>query len=45
MHIPVELREEVARCVEEGKRLKRLIAEMSEAQKRFLGDKRKSNKR
>lgn len=41
LHVPIELRQEVAQWVEEGKRLKRLIDEMSEAQKRLLKQKRK----
>lgn len=44
LHIPVELREEVSQCIEEGKQLKRLIAEMSEAQREFLAGKRRSSK-
>ena len=43
LHVPIELRQEVARWVEEGKRLKRLIDEMSEAQKRLLKQKRKKD--
>lgn len=45
MYVPAALREEVAQCVQEGKRLKRLMAEMSEAQRAFLDAKRTSNKR
>lgn len=45
MYVPAGLREEVARCVEEGRLLKRLIAEMSEAQRAFLGGKRRSSRR
>ena len=45
MYVPIELREEVAACVEEAKRLKGLMKEMSEAQKEFLKAKRKSKRR
>jgi hypothetical protein len=45
LYVPVRLREEVERCIEEGKLLKRLILEMSEAQRAFLVDKRRSSKR
>ncbi|MFQ5904312.1 MAG: DUF6788 family protein [Candidatus Binatia bacterium] len=44
LYIPMELRREVAKWVEEGKLLKRLIAEMSKAQREFLMSKKKSNK-
>jgi hypothetical protein len=40
----VELREEAARWVQEGKVLKRLMAEMSKAQREFLISKKKSMK-
>jgi hypothetical protein len=40
LHVPVDLREEVVRCIEEGKRLRRLMAEMSTAQRDFLVAKR-----
>ena len=40
LHVPVELRREVAQWVEEGKRFKQLGKEMSEAQKRLLRRKR-----
>lgn len=36
LHIPIALREEVAGWVEEGKRLKALIHQMSVAQRAFL---------
>ena len=45
LYVPIELRQEVARWVEEGKLLKRLIAEMSKAQREFLIDKKKNMKR
>lgn len=45
IYVPEELRDEVARCVEEGKLLKRLIVEMSEAQRKFLVGKRRSSRR
>lgn len=44
VYVPIELRQEVARWVEEGKLLKRLIAEMSKAQREFLISKKKSSK-
>ena len=44
LYVPVEFREEVARWVQEGKILKRLIAEMSKAQREFLINKKKSTK-
>ncbi len=44
IYVPIELRKEVTRWVEEGKRLKRLIAEMSKAQREFLISKKKSLK-
>jgi len=40
----MEFRKEVAKWVEEGKLLKRLIAEMSKAQREFLISKKKSNR-
>lgn len=36
LYVPMELRQEVAKWVEEGKHLKRLIAQMSQAQREFL---------
>ena len=44
LYVPVELRQEVAKWVQEGKILKRLIAEMSKAQREFLMSKKKSIK-
>ena len=44
LYVPVEFREEVAKWVQEGKILKRLIAEMSKAQRDFLINKKKSMK-
>jgi len=44
LYVPIELRQEVAQWVEEGKRLKRLIAEMSKAQREFLTSKKKNKK-
>jgi len=42
LYVPVEFREEVAKWVQEGKILKRLIAQMSKAQRDFLITKKKS---
>ena len=42
LHVPVELRAEVAKWVEEGKLLKSLIGQMSAAQRELLISKRKS---
>ena len=42
LYVPMELRQEVARWVEEGKRLKHLIAQMSKAQREFLISKKKN---
>lgn len=44
VYVPIELRQEVAKWVEEGKLLKRLIAEMSKAQREFLISKKRSKK-
>jgi len=44
LYVPVEFREEVAKWVQEGKILKRLIAQMSKAQRNFLISKKKSMK-
>ena len=44
LYVPVEFREEVAKWVQEGKTLRRLIAEMSKAQRDFLINKKKSTK-
>jgi hypothetical protein len=42
LHVPSELRQEVARWVEEGKLLKDLMGQMSAAQRELLISKRKS---
>ena len=42
LHVPADLREEVARWVEEGKLLKSLIAQMSAAQQELLRERRRS---
>jgi hypothetical protein len=44
LYVPIELRQEVAAWVEEGKTLKGLIAEMSKAQREFLISKKKNMK-
>ena len=44
VYVPRELREEVERRVQEGKLLKRLVAEMSQAQREFLTSKKRSRK-
>jgi hypothetical protein len=44
LYVPMELRQEVQRWVQEGKLLKRLVAEMSQAQREFLTSKKKSRK-
>ena len=44
LYVPIEFREEVAKWVQEGKILKRLISEMSKAQRDFLINKKKSMK-
>ena len=47
LYVPMKLRQEVERWVQEGKLLKRLVAEVSQAQREFLTSKkrlRKSNK-
>jgi len=44
LYVPVEFREEVARWVQEGKTLRRLVAEMSKAQRDFLINKKKRMK-
>jgi hypothetical protein len=44
VYVPIELREEVERWVQEGKLLKRLVAEVSQAQREFLTSKKKSRK-
>jgi hypothetical protein len=40
LYVPVEDREEVARWVEEGKRIKGLIRELSEEQRKLLRERR-----
>ena len=45
LHVPMELRQEVERWVQEGKLLKRLVAEVSQAQREFLTSKKKSRRR
>jgi len=42
LHVPTELRREVAKWVEEGRLLRGLMAEMSQAQREVLLAKRKS---
>jgi hypothetical protein len=44
LYVPIELRQEVAKWVQEGKLLKRLVAEMSEAQREFLISMKKRRK-
>ena len=44
LYVPIELRQEVERWVQEGKLLKRLVAEVSEAQREFLTSKKQSRK-
>ncbi len=44
LYVPIGLRQKVASWIEEGKELKRLIAEMSEAQRSFLTDLRRKKK-
>jgi hypothetical protein len=44
LYVPIEFRKEVAKWVEEAKLLKRLIGEMSKAQREFLISKKKSSK-
>lgn len=44
LYVPIEFRPEVERWVHEGKRLKRLVAEVSQAQRGFLTSKKKSRK-
>lgn len=41
IHVPAGLRQEVARWVEEGKHLRNLMGEMSQAQKELLVSKKK----
>ena len=44
LYVPIGLRQEVQKWVQEGKRLKRLVAEVSQAQREFLTSKKKSRK-
>jgi hypothetical protein len=44
LYVPLELRQEVAKWVKEGKRMKRLIGEMSKAQQEFLIAKKIKNR-
>ncbi len=44
LYVPIKLRPEVERWVQEGKLLKRLVAEVSQAQREFLTNKKKSRK-
>jgi hypothetical protein len=44
LYVPLEMRQEVARWVGEGKLLKRLVAQMSEAQREFLVSRKKTRK-
>jgi hypothetical protein len=44
LYVPIQLRQEVERWVQEGKLLKRLVAEVSQAQREFLTSKKKSKK-
>jgi hypothetical protein len=41
LYIPIELRQEVEKWVQEGKLLKRLVTEVSQAQRDFLTSKKK----
>ena len=44
IYVPVELRQEVKQWVEEGKKIKNLMAQMSNAQREFLRRRKKSIK-
>ena len=44
LYVPIQLRPEVERWVQEGKLLKRLVAEVSQAQREFLTSKKQSHK-
>jgi hypothetical protein len=44
LYVPIELRQEVKRWVQEGKLLKHLAAELSQAQREFLTSKKKRRK-
>jgi len=45
LYVPIELRPEVEQWVQEGKLLKRLVTEVSQAQREFLVSKKRSRKR
>jgi Family of unknown function (DUF6788) len=45
LYVPIELRQDVAKWVQEGKLLKQLVAEVSEAQREFLISMKKRGKR
>jgi hypothetical protein len=42
LYVPIELRPEVEKWVQEGKLLKRLAAEVSQAQREFLSSKKRA---
>jgi hypothetical protein len=44
MYVPMGLRQEVEKWVQEGKLLKHLVAEVSQAQREFLTSKKRSRK-
>ena len=44
LYVPIQLRQEVEKWVQEGKLLKRLMAEVSQAQREVLTSKKKSRK-
>jgi len=44
LYVPMELRQEVETWVQEGRLLKRLVAEVSQAQREFLTSKKKSRR-
>ena len=44
LYVPMELRQEVENWVQEGKLLKRLVSEVSQAQREFLSSKKRSRK-
>jgi hypothetical protein len=44
LYVPIELRPEVEKWVQEGKLLKRLAAEVSQAQREFLTSKKRPRK-
>jgi hypothetical protein len=44
LYVPMELRQEVERWVQEGKLLKRLVAEVSQAQREVLTSKKRNRK-